>query len=47
MLTRQQTKLPKLEHHAGFAKLTRWITKIRHSKYSFELSIHSDIRTEP
>jgi len=36
-----------LEHHAGFAKLTRWIMKTIHSKYSFALSIHSDVRTKP
>jgi len=47
MLARLRTNLPELEHHAGFAKLTRWITKTRHSKYSFALSIHSDVRTKP
>ena len=30
-----RTHLLQLEHHAGFAKLTRWIMKTRHSKYSF------------
>ena len=38
--------LLELEHHAGFAKLTRWIMKTRHRKYSFAFSIHSDIRTK-
>jgi len=47
MLTRLQTNLLELEHHAGFTKLTRLIMKTRHSKYSFALSIHSDVRTEP
>jgi len=28
----------KLEHHAGFKKMSRWITKSRHSEYSFALS---------
>jgi len=37
-----------LEHHAGFAKLTIiWIIKAHHSKYSFALSIHSDVGTKP
>ena len=39
--------LLELEHHAGFAKFTRWIMKTRHSRYSFALSIHSDVRTKP
>ena len=30
-----------------FCKLTRWIMKTRHSKYSFAFSIHSDTRTKP
>jgi len=30
--------LPELEHHAGFTHLSRWISKTRHSKYSFALS---------
>jgi len=30
----------KLERHAGLKKLSRWITKTRHSKYSFALSAH-------
>ena len=47
MWTRQRTNLLQLEHDAGFAKLTRWIMKTRHSKYSFALSIHSDVRTKP
>jgi len=29
--------LLELEHHAAFAKLTRWIMKTRYSKYSFAL----------
>ena len=29
--------LLKLEHHAGFKKLSRWITKTRGSKYNFAL----------
>jgi len=37
MLTQLRTNLLKLEHHAGFAKLTRCITKTRHCKYSFAL----------
>jgi len=44
-LTRLRTNLLELQHHAGFAKVSRWITKIRHSKYSFALSIHSFVRT--
>jgi len=47
MLTPLRTNLVKLEDHAGFAKLIRCIVKIRHSKYSFALSIHSDIKTKP
>jgi len=47
MLTRLRTNLLKLEHHAGFAKLTRWIIKARHNKYSFAFSIHSDVRIKP
>jgi len=39
--------LLELEHHAAFAKLTRWIMKTRYSKYSFALSIHSDVRPKP
>jgi len=30
----------KLESHAGLRKLSSWITKIRHSKYSFAFSAH-------
>jgi len=37
MLTRLSDTLLKLEHHA---ELSRWITKTRHSKYSFALSAH-------
>jgi len=44
MLTRLRTNLVKLEHHAGFAKLTRRIMKTRHGKYSFALRIYSDVR---
>jgi len=40
MWTRLWANLLQLELYAGFAKLTRWITKTRHSKYSFALSIH-------
>jgi len=47
MLTRLRTNLLELEHHAGFAKLTRLVMKTRHSKYSFGLSIHSDVKTKP
>jgi len=47
MLTRLRTSLSELEHHAGFAKLTRLIMKTRHRKYSFALSIHSNVRTKP
>ena len=39
--------LLELEHHTAFAKLTRWIMKTRYSKYSYALSIHSDIRAKP
>jgi len=46
MLTRLRTILLELEHHAGFAKLTRCIMKTRLSKYSFALSIHLDVRTK-
>jgi len=37
-LTRLSANLLKLEHQAAFKKLSRWITKTRHSKYSFALS---------
>jgi len=47
MWTRLRTNLLQLENHAGFAKLTRWIMKTRQSKYSFALSVHSDVRTKP
>jgi len=40
MLTRLSDNLLKLEHHAGFKKLSRWITKILHSKHGFALSAH-------
>ena len=39
--------LLKLEHHAGFKELSRWIMKTCRSKYSFALSIHSKIKTKP
>jgi len=39
-LTRLSDNLLKLEHHSGFKKLSRWITKTRHSKYSLALSAH-------
>jgi len=39
--------LLELERHAAFAKLTRLIMKTRYSKYSFALSIHSDVRAKP
>jgi len=39
--------LLELEHHAGFTKLSRWIMKTRHSKYSFALSVHSEVRIKP
>jgi len=47
MLTRLRTNLLDFRHHAGFAKLTRWIRKTCHSQYGFALSIHSDVRTKP
>jgi len=47
MLTRIRTNLLESEHHAGFAKLTTLIMKTRLRKYSFALSIHSDVRTKP
>jgi len=40
MLTRLLDNLLKLVHHAGLKKLSRWITKTHHSKYSFALSAH-------
>jgi len=40
MLSRLPENLLKLEYHAGFKKLSRWITKTRHSKYSSALSAH-------
>jgi len=40
MLTRLSHNLLKLEHHAGLKKLSRWITKTGHSKYSFALNAH-------
>jgi len=39
MLTRLSDNLPK--------KLSRWIMKTRHSKYSFALSVHKEVRTKP
>ena len=47
MWTRLRTNLLQLGHRASFAKFTRWIMKTRHSKYSFALSIHSNVRTKP
>jgi len=47
MLTRLSGNLLKLEHHAGFKKLSRWITKTRHSKYSFALRANEEVRTKP
>jgi len=47
MLKRLWTNLLELEHHAGFAKLTRCIMKTCHSQYGFALSIHSDVRPNP
>jgi len=38
MLTRLSDNSQKLGHHAGLTKLSRWITKTRHSKYSFALN---------
>jgi len=32
--------LLKLEHHAGFTKLSKWTTKTRGSKCNFALSTH-------
>ena len=40
MLTRLLDNLLKSEHHAGLKKLSRWITKTHHSKYSFARSAH-------
>jgi len=40
MWTRLSDNLLKLQHQAGLKKLNRWITKTRHSKYSFALSAH-------
>jgi len=40
MLTRLSHNLLMLGHHAGLKKLSTWITKTRHSKYSFALSAH-------
>jgi len=39
-LTKLSDDLPKLEHHAGLEKLSRWIAKTLRSKYSFALSAH-------
>jgi len=47
MWTQLRTNLLQLEHHAGFAELTRWILETCHRKCSFALSIHSDVRTKP
>jgi len=40
MLTRLSDNLLKLEHHAGSKRLSRLITKTRHSKYSFAVRAH-------
>jgi len=40
MLTTLSDNLLKLEHHTGLKKLSRWITKIRQSNYSFALSAY-------
>jgi len=47
MLTRPLDNLLKLEHHAGLKKLSRWITKTRHSKYSLVRSAHKEVRNKP
>jgi len=47
LLTGLRTNLLKLKHHAGFAKLSRLVMKTCHSKYSFALSIYTDVRTKP
>jgi len=39
-MTTAQFTYSKLESHAGLRKLSRWITNIRHSKYSFAFSAH-------
>jgi len=46
-LAKLSANLLKLEHHVGFKKLNRWITKTRHSKYSFALSANYEVRTKP
>jgi len=40
MLKRLLDTLLKLEHHTGYEKLSKWITKTRHSNYSCGLSAH-------
>jgi len=40
VLTRLSDNLLKLEHHARLKQLSRYITRSRHSKYSFALSPH-------
>jgi len=47
MLTRLSVSLLKLEHHSDLKKLSRWITKTLHSKYSFALRAHQEVRTNP
>jgi len=39
VLTRISDNLLRLEHHAGFKKVSRCVTKTRHSKYSFALIV--------
>jgi len=40
MLTKLLHNLLKLEQHAGFKKLSRWITKTHHSKYSLAINAY-------
>jgi len=47
MSTRLSDNLLKLEHQAGFEKLSKWITAACHSKYSFALSAHQEVKTKP
>jgi len=46
MLTKLSDNLLKLEHRADFTKLSRSITKPRHSKYSFAVSAQQEVRTK-
>jgi len=39
VLTRISDNLLKLEHHAGLKKLSRCVTRTRHSRYSFALIV--------